>query len=74
VVCGPAHRLGRVGRRGHHHVLLDFEATAIDHSEPRAGSGAGEASWVPLIEVCDRDVPDGLAEFLAEHRIIPTIV
>jgi hypothetical protein len=39
------------------------------------GPAPSEASWVPLIgEVCDRDVPDGLAEFLAEHRIIPTIV
>ncbi len=72
-VCGPL--LGWAERIGddHHFVILDFEVTLIGSDEVRAGDDASEVAWVPLDEVVDRRLVDGLAEFLAEHGLISTI-
>lgn len=77
-VCGPL--LGWVERFGtdpagnaYHYVILDFVVTVLDLDEPTAGSDATEAAWIPLHEVSDLDLVEGLAAFLAEHEIIRLI-
>lgn len=72
-VCGDL--LGWVERLGddHHFVILDFAVTVLDPRPPVAGSDAAEAAWVPVPEVTDRQLVDGLAEFLHDHGILPTI-
>jgi 8-oxo-dGTP diphosphatase len=76
VGCGDL--LGWVERMGddHHFVILDFVATLLgpDNIEPVAGDDAAEAAWVPLHEVADQRLVEGLAEFLHEHGVIATIV
>jgi 8-oxo-dGTP diphosphatase len=54
----------------HHHVILDFKVTILGAGEPVAGDDAAEALWVPLSEVADMRLVDGLAEFLHEHGIL----
>lgn len=58
----------------HHFVILDFAVTCLDPGEPRAGSDAAEASWVPLDEVSERRLAPGLEQFLYEHRIIERVL
>jgi 8-oxo-dGTP diphosphatase len=76
VVCGDL--LGWVERidHGYHFVILDFIATLLgpDNAELVAGDDAAEAAWVPLHEVAEHRLVDGLAEFLHEHGVISTIV
>ena len=76
VVCGDL--LGWVERMGedHHFVILDFVATLLgpDNAQPVAGDDAAEVAWVPLHEVAEHRLVDGLAEFLHEHGVIATIV
>ena len=57
----------------HHHVILDY-AVEVLPSDAIAASDALEARWVPLHEVAEYDLVDGLAEFLHEHGILDTIV
>ena len=73
-VCGP--QVGWVERIGDdwHFVILDFEATVAGDAEPAAGDDALEARWWPVGEVAKLDLVDGLAEFLHDHGVIPTIV
>ena len=71
-VCeGLAGWVERVGE-GYHHVILDFYVTIIEEGEPTAGDDAAEAAWVPLSEVADLRLAEGLAEFLHDHGILPT--
>ena len=72
-VCGAL--VGWVERLDddHHFVILDFEVTVLDDSPPRAGDDAAEAAWVPLPEVTDRRLVDGLAEFLHQHGYLDVI-
>ena len=74
-VCGPY--VGCVERidtqQGYHYVVLDFAVTVLDDRDPAAGSDALDACWVPLDEVSDLDLVDGLVEFLADHHVIATI-
>ncbi|MDQ1444598.1 MAG: 8-oxo-dGTP diphosphatase [Acidimicrobiaceae bacterium] len=58
---------------GYHYVILDFLVEVLDGREPVAGDDAAEARWVPLPQVADYMLVDGLAEFLAENDIIPVI-
>ncbi len=51
-----------------HFVILDFEVTVLDDTEPVGGDDAAEAAWVPLDQVVDRRLIEGLAEFLHEQR------
>ena len=73
-VCGSL--VGWVERigEGHHFVILDFEATVIGDTEPMAGTDADEARWWPVAEVASLPLVEGLAEFLYDHGVIPTIV
>lgn len=57
----------------HHFVILDFRASMLDGGDPVAGGDAAEARWVPLADVATLALVDGLAEFLHEHGILPTI-
>lgn len=59
---------------GYHHLILDFAVTVISTDDPVAGDDAAEAQWVPLGEVAAMPLVDGLAEFLHENGILPTIV
>lgn len=72
-LCGRF--LGWVERMGedYHFVILDFEASVLERREPAAGDDAAEAAWVPLANVCDLVLVDGLAEFLHEHGILEVI-
>jgi len=56
-----------------HFVILDFSVTLLDDREPRAGDDAAEVVWVPLTDVAERQLVEGLAEFLHTHDIIETI-
>jgi 8-oxo-dGTP diphosphatase len=59
---------------GRHFVILDFAVTILDAVELSAGDDAAEAAWVPLAEVAERRLTDGLAEFLHDHGILDSIV
>ena len=66
--------VGQPGREGDYHfVILDFQVTVLDGAEPIAGDDAAEARWVPLAEVTDLRLVDGLAEFLHEHGVLEVI-
>jgi 8-oxo-dGTP diphosphatase len=58
-----------------HYVILDFRVELLD-PDPRgaavAGDDASALAWVPLGEVATHDLVPGLAEFLVDHRVIPT--
>jgi 8-oxo-dGTP diphosphatase len=56
-----------------HYVILDFLVEVLDGQEPVAGDDAAEARWVPLPEVTDLALVEGLAEFLHEHGILDVI-
>ena len=73
-VCGPL--VGWVERIGddRHFVILDFEVTVAGDLTPSAGSDAAEARWWPVSEVAKLQLVEGLAEFLHDHGVIPTIV
>ena len=73
-VCGEL--IGWVERIGddHHFVILDFAVQLLDPTaQPVAGDDAQEVAWAPLDQVAERALVEGLAEFLYEHGIIPTI-
>ena len=74
VVCGDL--IGWVERfvEDRHLVIFDFRVNLLDASQPRAGSDAADALWVPLHEVAELDLAEGLAEFLHDHGIMATIV
>jgi 8-oxo-dGTP diphosphatase len=72
-VCGPF--IGWVERIDdeHHFVIMDFLVTILDGQEPVAGDDAAEVAWVPLVDVAEWPLVDGLAEFLHDHGLIATI-
>ena len=73
-VCGPL--VGIVERfiDDAHFVILDHRVTLLDPGEmPVAGDDAVEVAWVPLHEVAEWRLIEGLAEFLHDHQIIDTI-
>ncbi len=71
-VCGPL--LGWVERIDGdvHHVILDFEVTLVGNDQAVAGDDAAEVAWVPLHDVAQHDLVDGLAELLSDNGIIAT--
>jgi 8-oxo-dGTP diphosphatase len=73
-VCGPL--VGLVERfiEGHHYVILDHRVTLLEpDSALTAGDDAADVAWVPLSEVAEWPLVDGLAEFLHDHGILATI-
>jgi 8-oxo-dGTP diphosphatase len=72
-VCGEL--VGWVERigAGSHHVILDFRVEVLAEQEPVAGDDAAEAAWVPLPDVAELRLVEGLAEFLHEHGVLDVI-
>lgn len=68
-MVGWAERMGD----GYHHVILDFYVTVLEGRRPVAGDDAAEAAWVPLSEVAELNLVEGLAEFLHDHDILAVI-
>jgi mutator protein MutT len=59
---------------GYHYVILDFWVAVLDPPERAiAGDDADELAWVPLVEVPKWPLVDGLADFLATHRVLPPV-
>jgi len=56
-----------------HFVILDYQVHLLESAEPAAGSDAAEAAWVPLADVAEMRLVEGLAEFLHEKDILDTI-
>ena len=54
----------------HHFVILDFAVTVLGPEELAPGDDATAAAWVPLEEVRQLPVVDGLVQFLVDHGII----
>jgi ADP-ribose pyrophosphatase YjhB (NUDIX family) len=48
----------------YHFVILDFDAVPEGSTQIVAGDDAVDARWVPLVEVPDLDLVDGLYDFL----------
>lgn len=69
-LVGWAERLGD----DHHFVILDFRVTLLERTDPTPGDDAAEAAWVPLVDVAELNLVEGLAEFLHDHAILDTIV
>jgi len=67
---GVAERISEHG----HFVILDYAVTVLDDRVPHAAGDASLAAWVPLEDVCELPLADGLAEFLHDHGILRTIV
>ena len=57
----------------HHHLIFDFAVEVLDPVAPVAGDDAAEAAWVPLPEVADLLLVEGLAELLHRHGILDVI-
>ena len=52
-------------------MILDFAVTVLDPAAPPiAGDDAAEAAWVPLTELSDYRVVEGLVEFLRDHALV----
>ena len=69
-LVGWAERIGP----DEHYVILDFRVTLLERGTPTAGDDAAEAAWVPLVDVAELNLVEGLAEFLHDHGILGTIV
>ena len=65
-LVGWAERIGDA----HHHVILDYLVVPLDDNEVVAGDDAAEAAWVPVEQIADLRLVEGLAEFLADHGVI----
>jgi 8-oxo-dGTP diphosphatase len=56
----------------HHYVILDFVVLVLNDAAPVAGDDADEVAWVPLADVAELPLVEGLAEFLHDHGILRT--
>ena len=67
--------VGWVERIGedYHYVILDFRVTVLEPTDPVAGDDAIEAAWVPLPDVSELPLVEGLAEFLHDNGVIDLI-
>lgn len=54
----------------HHFVIMDFEVTVMGAEPLSPGSDAADARWVPLWQVSELALVDGLLDFLADHKLI----
>ena len=58
---------------GYHYVIFDFLVTILSGDPPVAGDDAAEARWIPLDQVAELRLVEGLAEFLHDNGIIEVI-
>jgi len=72
-VCGQLVGWVEFFEEGQNYVILDFRVAVLEATPPTAGDDAAEARWVPLSDVAELSLVDGLAEFLHEHGILRTI-
>jgi ADP-ribose pyrophosphatase YjhB (NUDIX family) len=72
-VCGPLVGWEEFTADDQHYVVLDFQVEVLTPTDPVAGDDAEEARWVPLADVAELNLVDGMAEFLHEHGVIPTM-
>jgi 8-oxo-dGTP diphosphatase len=72
--CGRLVNYAEVMADDIHFVILSFEVTALERTDPVAGDDAAEAKWVPLADVAELPLPEGLAEFLHDNGVLDTIV
>ena len=72
-VCGELVGWEEFFADGNHYVILDFRVSVLEGTTPVAGDDAAEAAWVPLADVADLNLTEGLAEFLHAHGIVPVI-
>ncbi|MFP5326168.1 MAG: NUDIX hydrolase [Acidimicrobiia bacterium] len=73
-VCGELVGVEEVLAEDMHFVILDYAVSVLERSDPVAGDDASEAAWVPLNDVAELPLAEGLAEFLHDHGILRTIV
>ena len=73
-VCGELVGVEEVLTDGFHFVILDYAVSVLERGDPVAGDDAAEAEWVPLSDVAELPLAEGLAEFLHDHGILRTIV
>ena len=64
-VCGPALLDVRVDIEGRRYWITDFAVTVAGNREPLASDDAEAAVWVPLGQLDDLDVVDGLDRLIA---------
>jgi 8-oxo-dGTP diphosphatase len=69
-ICGEMLGWVELIHTDHHFVVLDFVATVLEHGVPVAGDDAAEVRWVPVDDVLELNLVDGLAELLHEHGIL----
>jgi 8-oxo-dGTP diphosphatase len=73
-LCGELVGWTEIIEDEHHFVVLDFEVVVLSTDPPVAGSDAAEAAWIDVADVAELNLAPGLAQFLADHDVIPTIV
>jgi len=55
----------------YHFVILDFAVDLLDPPQsPRPGDDAAEVDWVPLDDLAELRLVDGLVEFLTDSQIL----
>lgn len=64
--------VGWVERIGadYHYVIADFRVRVTSPAPPLAGTDAAQAAWVPLRQLADLPLVDGLVEFLRDHGVL----
>lgn len=73
-ICGQLLGVEEMFAEGMHFVILDYAVTVLERSDPVAGDDASEVAWVPLHDVAELPLAEGLAEFLHDRGILHTIV
>ncbi len=54
-----------------HFVILDFRVTVLDPDRAlQSGDDAAEAAWIPIVELDDYTVVEGLLDFLRDHAVL----
>ena len=55
-----------------HFVILDFRVHVFDpDARPVAGDDAAEVRWIPIPELTELALTDGLLDFLVDVEVIP---
>lgn len=69
---GWVERIDLGSEEPYHFVILDFLVDVYDPAvEPVAGDDAAEAEWVPLDDVAELPLAEGVLEFLVDVGVLP---